>query len=159
MTCNKYVNIKEINNLQGANKLGPSLKKRKKETEGEGEQKIQLQTICIKFWVQGNAWLSPLFKNSLTLQAPPPHTIKNYCINSAKWTYCSYSFQGSLEHSKGTMIVAFSGTLAGEDPFQCLSSFLALLRREGGKEGGFNTSFCGSFLPPSPPPMQLHSCA
>lgn len=36
-----------MNNLQGANKLGPSLKKRQKETEGEeGEQKISFKPFA-----------------------------------------------------------------------------------------------------------------
>jgi len=45
------MNIKEINNLEGANKLGPSLKRRK---ETEGEKKDQPHTICIKLQIQGN---------------------------------------------------------------------------------------------------------
>lgn len=66
MTSNNYLNIKEINNWKWANKLGPSLKK------------TRLETILHKTsLVQGNA------KALL---------IKNYSINSAKWTYCSFSF-------------------------------------------------------------------
>lgn len=40
MTCNNYVNIKEINNLEGANKLEPSLKRRKDKKRGGKEKKI-----------------------------------------------------------------------------------------------------------------------
>lgn len=61
MTCNNDLNIKEINNLKWANKLGTSFKK------------IGLEAFCIK----GSA------------QAP---LIKNYSINSAKWTYGCGSF-------------------------------------------------------------------
>ena len=62
MTCNNYLNIKGINNLKGVNKLGPSLK-------------IDFEPFCSKIRLR---WCSALM-------------IKNYCINSAKWTYCSYS--------------------------------------------------------------------
>lgn len=47
------MNIKEINNLKGANKLGPSLKRRK-ETVGK---KGPPHTICIKLQIQGNTGL------------------------------------------------------------------------------------------------------
>jgi len=38
------MNIKEINNLEGANKLGPSLKRRK---ETEGEKRISLTPFAL----------------------------------------------------------------------------------------------------------------
>lgn len=49
MTCNNYVNIKEMNNLVGANKLGPSLKKK-----GEREKRRKTDAACVKLHDQGN---------------------------------------------------------------------------------------------------------
>lgn len=68
MTCNNYVNIKEINNLVGANKLGPSLKKRRK-----GKEEVKRTQPALSF--------ESKVMSTCSLVLSP---VKNYGINSAQ---------------------------------------------------------------------------
>lgn len=126
MTRNNYLNIKEINNLKWANKLGPSFKK-----------KTRLETILHK--------TSPVQGNAKAL------LIKNYSINSAKWTYCSYSFSeipgafGVVEWNDsihGHRGAYFHFPIKPRLSFECV--YVRVCCGEGGERGLVLFSPCGT---------------